>query len=195
LTITVVSPLRHVSISLEHHKRSRKVASYRKQQTRCWLSQTITGEPSPTEYRCQLSLRFGGNRQAIVKPVAVGVQRLMRRQLLMTAAFWGLKCTLIPDYTASYPKRQQPIGRVMALGINRRPLIAESGIQSQASSCESFGRKSEGTTGFSSGILAFPCQYRSMNVPSLIIHISPRRSESRPRAVHVDVWVDEVAMG
>ena len=34
-----------------------------------------------------------------------------------------------------------------------------------------------------------------MNAPSSFIQISPRRSEFRPGAVHVDVWVDEVAMG
>jgi hypothetical protein len=142
-----------------------------------------------------VSLRFGGDRQAIGKPVAVRVQRLMRRDFLKTDAFWGLKFTHIPDYTTSHPRRQHPIGCAMALGINRRPLIAEAGVQSQVSSCESFGRQSENTTGSCPGNFAFPCQYRSTNAPSLFIQILPRRSEFGLRAVHVDVWVDEVATG
>jgi hypothetical protein len=118
-----------------------------------------------------LSPRFRGDRQEIVKPFAVGVQRFMRRHLFTAAAaaFWVLKCTLIPDYTSTHPKRQQLIGRAIVLGIYRRPLIAEAGVQSQASSCESFGRQSENTTGFCQGNFGFSVSV-SFHECSKLIH-------------------------
>jgi hypothetical protein len=84
-------------------------------------------------------------------PVAEEAQRFMRRHLLKTAVFWGVICTHKPDYTASYTRRQQPIGRAMALANNRRPLTAEVEFHFQASPRESFGGRSGNGINFSLG--------------------------------------------
>ena len=59
----------------------------------------------------------------------------------------------------------------MALAVNRQPLSIEAQIQSQASAHGICDGQSGTGTGFSLGMLVFPCQFHSTNAPCSFIQL------------------------